>query len=46
MTGRTSPHKKPIPLIPRGSLSEEVEEDQRVNWLMQICSGKMAVEWK
>jgi len=35
------PIKKPIPLIPRGSLPEKVEEkDPRVNWLTQVYLGK------
>jgi len=45
--GRTSSPQNPVPLIPRGSLLEEVEEgDPKGESADPGSPGKMAVGWK
>jgi len=38
--------KKPTPLIPGGSLSEQVEENPRGNQITKVHREKKAVKWK
>jgi len=39
-------HRKPMPLIPRGSLQGQMEEKIQGNWLNPGSPGEQPLNWK